>query len=171
MQTEKAKSSHFDRTRADKKQIFPTKGTSRKLHSPWRGIYTIVEKTNDVIYKIKKKGGRVKTAHINCIKYYDPENSESDEDTHISNEEDEDTQTDTQSTGPTAETILYPHRLTDIPPRRTSVRMKLPTLPGSPPRTYHPYGEAITLHPTTQFSRRNLGHYLSNIPHNPLLNE
>ena len=28
LQTEKAKSSHFDRTRGDKNQIFPTKGTT-----------------------------------------------------------------------------------------------------------------------------------------------
>ena len=77
----------------------PPKGTSRKLYTPWRGIYTIVEKTNDLIYKLRKKGGRIKTAHINRIKYYDPENSDSDEDTHISNEEDK--ETEAQPTGPT----------------------------------------------------------------------
>ena len=59
-------------------------------------IYTIVEKTSDVIYKIKKKGGKAKSVHINRLKYYDPETSESDKDTHISNEEDE-----TPNTGPT----------------------------------------------------------------------
>ena len=32
MQTEKAKSSHFDRTRGDKKQIFPT--LAHKIQSP-----------------------------------------------------------------------------------------------------------------------------------------
>ena len=80
----------------------PPKGTSRKLYTPWRGIYTIIEKTSDVVYKLRKKGGRVKTAHINRIKYYDPENSESDKDTHISNEEDEEPETQpTQQTGPT----------------------------------------------------------------------
>ena len=80
----------------------PPKGTSRKLYTPWRGIYTIIEKTSDVVYKLRKKGGRVKTAHINRIKYYDPENSESDKDTHISNEEDEEPETQTTpQTGPT----------------------------------------------------------------------
>ena len=54
------------------------------------------------MYKLRKKGGRVKTAHINRIKYYDPENSESEKDTHISNEEDEEPETQpTQQTGPT----------------------------------------------------------------------
>ena len=74
----------------------PPEGTSKKLYIPWRGIYTIVEKTSDVIYKIKKKGGKAKSVHINRLKYYDPETSESDKDTHISNEEDE-----TPNTGPT----------------------------------------------------------------------
>ena len=59
----------------------PPKGISRKLYTPWRGIYTIVEKRNDLIYKLRKKGGRIKTAPINRIKYYDPENSDSDKDT------------------------------------------------------------------------------------------
>ena len=77
----------------------PPKGTSRKLYTPWRGIYTIVEKTSDLIYKLRKKGGRIKTAHINRIKYYDPENSDSDKDTRISNEEDE--ESEKQPTGPT----------------------------------------------------------------------
>ena len=80
----------------------PPKGTSRKLCTPWRGIYTIVEKTSDLIYKLRKKGGRIKSAHINRIKYYDPENSDSDKDTRISNEEDEEPETQpTQPTGPT----------------------------------------------------------------------
>ena len=80
----------------------PPRGTSRKLYTPWRGIYTIIEKTSDVVYKLRKKGGRVKTANINRIKYYDPENSESDKDTHISNEEDEEPEIQpTQQTGPT----------------------------------------------------------------------
>ena len=42
----------------------PPKGTSRKLYSPWRGIYTVIEKTNDIVYKLRKKGGRVKIAYI-----------------------------------------------------------------------------------------------------------
>ena len=70
----------------------PPKGTSRKLYSPWRGIYTVMGKDNDLIYKLRKKGGRMKIAHINRIKYYDPENSKSDKDTHISYEDDVDTE-------------------------------------------------------------------------------
>ena len=77
----------------------PPKDASRKLYTPWQGIYTIIEKTNDLIYKLRKKGGRIKTAHINRIKYYDPENSDSDKDTHISNEDDE--EVETQPKGPT----------------------------------------------------------------------
>jgi hypothetical protein len=79
----------------------PPRGTSKKLYTSWKGIYTIVEKTNDIIYKLRKKGGRIKTAHINRIKYYDPENSDSDKDTKISNEEDEDEEPETQTQGPT----------------------------------------------------------------------
>ena len=80
----------------------PPRGTSKKLYTPWRGIYTIIERTSDVVYKLRKKGGRVKTAHINRIKYYDPENSDSDKDTHISNEEDEEPENQPkQQTGPT----------------------------------------------------------------------
>ena len=77
----------------------PPRGTSKKLYSPWRGVYTIIEKTNDIIYKLQKKGGRIKTAHINRIKYYDPENSDSDKETLINNEDDEEMETDTTPTG------------------------------------------------------------------------
>ena len=42
---------------------------------------------------MRKKGGRLKIAHINRIKYYDPENSKSDKDTHISYEDDEEAET------------------------------------------------------------------------------
>ena len=68
-------------------------------HCAWRGIYTVIEKTSNIIYKLRKKGGRIKSAHINRIKYYDPENSDSDKDTHISNKEDE--EPETQLTGTT----------------------------------------------------------------------
>ena len=71
----------------------PPKGTSRKLYSPWRGIYTVIRRDNDLIYQLRKKGGRLKIAHINRIKYYDPENSKSDKDTHISYEDDEEAET------------------------------------------------------------------------------
>ena len=64
-------------------------------------MYTIIEKTNDLIYKLKKKGGRIKIAHINRIKYYDPENSQSDKDTLISHEDDLDTEIQTPPTGRT----------------------------------------------------------------------
>ena len=43
----------------------PPKGISRKLYIPWRGIYTIIEKTNGLTYKLRKKGSRIKTTHIN----------------------------------------------------------------------------------------------------------
>ena len=59
----------------------PPKGISRKLYSPWRGIYSVVERTNDLIYKVWKKGGRVKIAHINRLKYFEPENSAGDSET------------------------------------------------------------------------------------------
>ena len=58
--------------------------------------------TNRKIYKLKRKGGKIKATHINHIKYYDPEKSDSDTDTRISNEEDEEAETQpTQPTGPT----------------------------------------------------------------------
>ena len=79
--------SNSEEAKAASKKAYDIK-TSRKLYSPWRGIYTIIEKTNVLIYKLRKKGGRMKIAHINRIKYYDPENSQSDKDTKISHEDD-----------------------------------------------------------------------------------
>ena len=43
----------------------------------------------------------MKIAHINRIKYYDPENSQSDEDTHISHEDDLDAEIQTLPSGRT----------------------------------------------------------------------
>jgi hypothetical protein len=37
---------------------------------------------------VRKKGGRIRDTHINRLKFYDPENSSSDEKVHLSNNED-----------------------------------------------------------------------------------
>jgi hypothetical protein len=84
----------------------PPPGNNKKFYSPWRGIYTVIERTSDLTYKVRKKGGRVRDTHINRLKYYDPENSSNDEKVHLSNNEDlgthDTTQTeDTTQTGDT----------------------------------------------------------------------
>jgi hypothetical protein len=87
----------------------PPPGNNKKFYSPWRGIYTVIERTSDLTYKVRKKGGRVRDTHINRLKYYDPENSIDDEKVHLSNNEDlgthDTTQTeDTTQTGDTQPT-------------------------------------------------------------------
>jgi hypothetical protein len=90
----------------------PPPGNNKKFYSPWRGIYTVIERTSDLTYKVHKKGGRIRDTHINRLKYYDPENSSNDEKVHLSNNEDlgthDTTQTDdatqTGDTQPTRET-------------------------------------------------------------------
>ena len=79
----------------------PLKGNNTKPHLPWRGIYTIIEKDTDHIYKLKKKGGRTKIAHINQMRYYDLENSQSDKDTQISHKDDLDVEIQTLPMGRT----------------------------------------------------------------------
>ena len=79
----------------------PIKSDNTKPHLPWRGIYTIIEKDTNHTYKLKKKGGRTKIAHISQMKYYDPENSQSDENTQISHEDDLDAEIQTIPTGRT----------------------------------------------------------------------
>ena len=49
-----------------------------------QGIYTVLERTNNLVYKVQKKGG--------ALKYNDPENSEGYTETHLTHEEDEDTE-------------------------------------------------------------------------------
>ena len=76
----------------------PPKGNNSKFYTPWRGIYTITQKTSKLTYIVRKKGGRNRTAHINRLKFYDPKNSHKDPEVKISLEEDEailDTITDT----------------------------------------------------------------------------
>ena len=46
--------------------------------------------------------------------------------------------------------------------------MKWPKTLGSPPLTYHLYGEATTLNPTTQHLQRSLGPYSAQIPRSSL---
>jgi len=79
----------------------PIKSDNTKPHLPWRGIYTIIEKDTNHTYKLKKKGGRTKIAHISQMKYYDPENSQSDENTQISHEDDLDAEIQPIPTGRT----------------------------------------------------------------------
>ena len=51
IQTEKAKSSHFDRTRGDKKQIFPTYDVSKFLNMccPLYKIYCTIDEHKEIL--------------------------------------------------------------------------------------------------------------------------
>ena len=46
----------------------PPEGTNRKLYPPWKGAYKVIHKDDDLIYKLRKRGGRMETAHINQIR-------------------------------------------------------------------------------------------------------
>ena len=67
----------------------PPKGQNKKFYSPWRGIYQILDKTSNLTYTLHKKGGRVRKAHVNRIKFYDPLNSIEDQEVMVSPEDDE----------------------------------------------------------------------------------
>lgn len=47
-----------------------TRGVTRKLHKPWTGPYEVVEKINDVNYRIKMSNDRTQVVHINRLKLY-----------------------------------------------------------------------------------------------------
>ena len=67
----------------------PPPGHNSKFYTPWRGIYKVTQKTSDWTYLVRKKGGRVRKAHVNRLKFYDPKNSHEDPDITISEEDDE----------------------------------------------------------------------------------
>lgn len=67
----------------------PPPGHNSKFYTPWRGIYKVIKKTSDWTYLVRKKGGRVRKAHVNRLKFYDPKNSHEDPDIQISVEDDE----------------------------------------------------------------------------------
>merc|ERR1712086_143647 len=46
----------------------PPEGTNRKLYPPWKGAYKVIHKFDDLIYKLRKRGGRMETAHIDRIR-------------------------------------------------------------------------------------------------------
>ena len=65
----------------------PPVGQNKKFYTPWRGIYEIVEKTSKLTYIVRKKGGRKRGAHINRLKFYDPQNSINDPEVKITIED------------------------------------------------------------------------------------
>ena len=73
----------------------PPVGQNKKFYTPWRGIYEVIEKTSKLTYIVKKKGGRKRIAHINRLKFYDPQNSINDPEVKITVEDDEPDKEDT----------------------------------------------------------------------------
>ena len=67
----------------------PPQGQNRKFYTPWRGIYTVVKSTSKSTYEVRKKGGRIRRAHVNRLKFYDPLNSIDDKSILLSLDEDE----------------------------------------------------------------------------------
>ena len=67
----------------------PPVGENKKFYSPWRGIYQIVDRTSDLTYTLRKKGGRLRRAHVNRIKFYDPLNSIEDPEVMVHPDSDE----------------------------------------------------------------------------------
>ena len=50
-------------------RLYVPAGSTKKLASPWRGPYTIIDKTSDVNYKIQLIGGsRQSVVHVNRLK-------------------------------------------------------------------------------------------------------
>ena len=87
-------------------------------YTPWRGIYTIVEKTSHLIYKLRKKGGRIKTAHINHIKYYAQKiriRTKTPVSVTKKMKKPKHNQHNPRDLRPIAETIHYPHQSIDLP--------------------------------------------------------
>ena len=73
----------------------PPVGQNKKFYTPWRGIYEVIEKTSKLTYIVRKKGGRKRIAHINRLKFYDPQNSINDPEVKITVEDDEPDKEDT----------------------------------------------------------------------------
>ncbi len=67
----------------------PPVGQNSKFYNPWRGIYSVIQKTSHCTYIVRKKGGRQKKAHVNRLKFYDPINSPTDPTVSITPEDDE----------------------------------------------------------------------------------
>ena len=67
----------------------PPQGQNSKFYTPWRGIYTVVKSTSKSTYEVRKKGGRIRRAHVNRLKFYDPLNSSDDKSILLSLDEDE----------------------------------------------------------------------------------
>jgi len=43
-------------------------GTTPKFHRPWKGPYTILEKVDDVVYRIADRSGKMETVHVDRLK-------------------------------------------------------------------------------------------------------
>ena len=82
----------------------PPPGSNSKFYRPWRGIYTILEKTSDLTYLVRKKGGRKLKAHVNRLKFFDPINHHEAPEVYLSLEEDEE-----ENDQPTHNTQLGQH--------------------------------------------------------------
>ena len=57
-------------------------------YTPWKGIYKVVQKTSNLTYTIKKKGGEIINAPADRLKFYDKKNSHKDPTVEISMKDD-----------------------------------------------------------------------------------
>ena len=105
----------------------PPPGHNSKFYTPWRGIYKVVQKTSNLTYTVKKKGGRIRRAHVNRLKFYDPKNSHEDPTVHISVEEDEQDEIKSNSHQPTKQEKI----INDTNQNMRMTRSKTSSLPPS----------------------------------------
>jgi hypothetical protein len=107
----------------------PPPGHNSKFYTPWRGIYKVVQKTSNLTYTVKKKGGRIRRAHVNRLKFYDPKNSHEDPTVHISVEDDEQDNHETKNNS--HQPTKQEETLTDTNQNMRMTRSKTNSLPPS----------------------------------------
>ena len=103
----------------------PPIGHNSKFYTPWRGLYKVVQKTSDLTYTVRKKGGRIRRAHVNRLKFYDPKNSHEDPTVQISIEDDENNDQDNI----VISTPIPNHSSPKINPNQRITRSKTHNLP------------------------------------------
>ena len=108
----------------------PPKGHNSKFYTPWRGLYKVVEKTSDLTYTVRKKGGRIRRAHVNRLKFYDPKNSHEDPMVQIRGEDDEQDEQETDEQEKSINMNTSPsHSKTNTDQNQRITRSKTHSLP------------------------------------------
>ena len=140
MKSQNHQKAYYDANRKCKFQVFEVdeevlvcdiaaRSKYGKLHSPWTGPHTIMEKLSDALYRVRFDNGKEKVVNSDKIKKFYPRSDSTQEHTDEESEESDEEDNDILATDDEEETELQPQEVQAVPASPTPVVREQATQP------------------------------------------